>query len=146
MADHDRPPSSPQASAAFLTTIARVRETLARTSHDPLSLKTEAWDSILKRIHEALDSGRTVTGAGPGRGLPLDVVVQTLKAGWHVDGTWPVGPDPLKELEKQSKEKAELEKGPSAQPDPSPENIANAYRRVGVEVGEAEKDGAEDDW
>lgn len=136
--------SHPHASASFTATLARIQETLDRTSHDEILLRDDAWPSILKRIYVALDTGKAVKGAGEGRGLPMDVVVQTLKAAWHVDGTWPIGPNALKQLEEDSKERAEKEKGPVAKQDPSPDEIARAYRGRGIEVGDVDE--MSDDW
>ncbi|CAO1618818.1 unnamed protein product [Parajaminaea phylloscopi] len=46
--------------------------------------------SDLKRL---LDTGRRVGGAS-GRGIPAWIVVRTMKASWHHDGSWPlVGSD-----------------------------------------------------
>lgn len=117
---------------------------LARTSHDEALLRDEAWPSILKRIHAALDTGKPITGAGPNRGLPMDVVVQTLKAGWHVDGTWPIGPNAMQQLEEQSRTRAEQDKGPQGKQDPSPDDVAVAYRHRGVKVEEVTP--VEEDW
>lgn len=135
---------SPQATASFLSTRERIRTTLARTSHDEKLLRDNAWPTILKRIHAALDTGKPITGAGPNRGLPMGMVVQTLKAGWHVDGTWPIGPNAMQLLEEQSVDRARAEKGPEAKQDPSPEDVAQAYRRRGVPVDEAQV--VVDDW
>ncbi|SPC67269.1 uncharacterized protein UHOD_02893 [Ustilago sp. UG-2017b] len=137
-------PPSTSATSTFLATLSRVRSTLDRTSHNEALLRDDAWPSILKRIHGALDTRKPITGAGPNRGLPMDVVVQTLKAGWHVDGTWPIGPNARQELEEQSKEIAMLEKGPEAKQDPSPEDVAEAYRVSGVDVAEPLQ--VDDDW
>ena len=137
-----RPPSD-QASKSFLSTLDLVRTTLSRTP-DEAALRDNAWPNILKRIHGALDTGKPITGAGPGRGLPMDVVVQTLKASWHVDDTWPIGPNALKELEDQSKERMREEKGPEAKQDPSPQDVARAYSARGIHVKEIET--AQDDW
>ncbi|CDS00885.1 uncharacterized protein SPSC_03220 [Sporisorium scitamineum] len=136
---------SSQATASFTSTLSQIRTTLSRTSHDERLLRDDAWPSILKRIHTALDTGKQITGAGPHRGLPMDVVVQTLKASWHVDGTWPIGPNAVQLLEEQSKERAREEKGPEAKQDPSPEEIAQTYRSRGVLVDEPQKV-ADDDW
>ncbi|SJX62059.1 uncharacterized protein SRS1_10699 [Sporisorium reilianum f. sp. reilianum] len=135
----------PQATASFMATLNQIRTTLSRTSHDEKLLRDEAWPTILKRIHTALDTGKPITGAGPHRGLPMDVVVHTLKAGWHVDGTWPLGPNAMQLLEEQSKDRAKADKGPEAKQDPSPDDIAEAYRRRGVLVDEPQKV-VDDDW
>ncbi len=124
-------PPSALASKIFLSTLSSVRSTLSRTAHSEKRLRDEAWPSILKRIHGALDTGKPITGAGPGRGLPMDVVVQTLKAGWHVDGTWPIGPGAMKELEFQAIKRAEQEKGPEAKQDPSPRTLRGCTAREG---------------
>lgn len=137
------PPSS-SATPSFLSTLSRIRSTLERTSHDEKLLRDDAWPTILKRVYGALDTGKPITGASPNRGLPMEVVVQTLKAGWHVDGTWPVGPNALRELEEQSKERALAEKGPEAKQDPSPEDVAVAYRARGVDIEGAVV--VDDDW
>ena len=108
-------------------------------------MRDDAWPTILKRIHGALDTGKPITGAGPGRGLPMGVVVQTLKASWHVDGTWPIGPNAMVELERKSKEKREQDKGPEGRQDPSPEDVARRYRERGVVVAEPENV-ADEDW
>ncbi|TKY87361.1 hypothetical protein EX895_004038 [Sporisorium graminicola] len=135
----------PEATASFTATLARIRTTLSRTSPNEQLLRDDAWPTILKRIHSALDSGKPITGAGPHRGLPMDVVVQTLKASWHVDGTWPVGPNAIQLLEEQSMERTRAEKGPEAKQDPSPDDIAKAYRRRGVHVDEPQQV-PDDDW
>lgn len=141
----DQPHSYPHATASFTATLRQIHATLARTSHDETLLGDDAWPSILKRIHTALDTGKPITGAGPQRGLPMDVVVQTLKASWHIDGTWPVGPNAMQVLEEQSREKAKADKGPEAKQDPSPDDVAEAYRRRGVRVDEPLKVD-DDDW
>ncbi|EST07893.1 hypothetical protein PSEUBRA_003018 [Kalmanozyma brasiliensis GHG001] len=135
---------STQATASFLTTLDRIRTTLARTSHDEKLLRDDAWPAILKRVHAALDTGKPITGAGPNRGLPMEIVSQTLKASWHVDGTWPIGPNAMQLLEEHSVEKARAEKGPEAKQDPTSEDVAQAYRRRGVVVDEAKV--VVDDW
>lgn len=136
---------SPLATASFVNTLDRICTTLGRTAHDATLLRDEAWPSILKRIHGALDTGKPITGAGPNRGLPMGVVIQTLKAGWHVDGTWPIGPNALMELEAQSKARADQDKGPVGKQDPRPDNVAKAYRDRGILVAEAVQV-ADDDW
>lgn len=137
--------SSPLASRTFLSTLSNVRTTLSRTSHSEVLLRDDAWPTILKRIHGALDTGKPITGAGPGRGLPMDVVVQTLKASWHVDGTWPIDLGAMKEMEEQSIKRAKEEKGPEAKQDPSAEDVARMYSKRGVEVREVERV-VDDDW
>lgn len=74
----------------------------------------------------------------------MDVVVQTLKAGWHVDGTWPLGPNATQLLEEQSMDRMKAEKGPEAKQDPGPDEVAKAYRRRGVNVEDAKI--VVDDW
>lgn len=136
---------SPLATASFRTTLDRIRTTLSRTSHSETLLRDEAWPTILRRMHSALDTGKPITGAGPNRGLPMDVVVQTLKASWHVDGTWPVGPNAMRVLEEQSRDRAKADKGPEGKQDPSPYDVAQAYRDRGVLVEEPQK-AADDEW
>ncbi|SPO23487.1 uncharacterized protein UTRI_02166 [Ustilago trichophora] len=138
-------PSSPHAAASFLSTLDRIRTVLARTASDETLLRDDAWPSILKRIHGALDTGKPITGAGPNRGLPMNVVVQTLKASWHVDGTWPIGPNAMQHLEAQSKIRADKDKGPEGKQDPSPADVAKMYRERGIEVDEMETV-RDDDW
>lgn len=75
----------------------------------------------------------------------MNVVVQTLKASWHVDGTWPIGPNAMQRLEEQSKSRAEKDKGPEGKQDPSPEDVAKRYRERGVVVAEMETV-RDDDW
>ncbi|KAJ9477986.1 Cutinase [Pseudozyma hubeiensis] len=133
------------ATPSFLTTLDRIRTTLARTWHSETLLRDDAWPTILKRIHTALDTGKPITGAGPNRGLPMGVVVQTLKASWHVDGTWPIGPNAMALLEEQSVERMKAEKGPEAKQDPGPEAVARMYRERGVVVEEPLAVG-DDDW
>lgn len=136
---------SPKATRSFLTTLDQIRSTLSRTSHDETLLRDDAWPTILKRISAALDTGKPITGAGPNRGLPMDVVVQTLKAAWHVDGTWPIGPNALDQLEQQSRERAEWDKGPQAKQDPTPDQVAIAYKARGIQVEEPHQR-VQDDW
>ncbi|KIS70797.1 uncharacterized protein UMAG_01948 [Mycosarcoma maydis] len=137
--------SSPLATPSFLTTLARTRTTLSQTSHSETLLRDTAWPVILKRIHAALDTGKPITGAGPNRGLPMNIVVQTLKASWHVDGTWPIGPNALQVMEEQSKKRRGIEKGPEGKQDPSPEDVASRYRERGVAIEEPETV-VDDDW
>ncbi|KAI3483038.1 hypothetical protein L1887_54158 [Cichorium endivia] len=140
-----RVPSRVQASPSFTATLARVRATLQRTADDEAQLCNVAWPQILSKLHAALETGKPITGAGQGRGLPLDVVVATLKASWHVDGTWPIGPNAKQMLEQQAQQRAQAEKGPEAKQDPGPDDIARAYRARGVHVDEpAYVD--DDDW
>ncbi|EPQ27713.1 uncharacterized protein PFL1_04851 [Pseudozyma flocculosa PF-1] len=125
----------------FDESVARLDAIIAATAGSGRRLK-EAWPQ-LRGLKSALDSGKSVTGAGTARGLPLRIVVQTLKASWHVDDTWPVG------VEEQaaktttgaglpgSGSQAAPEAGPPVRPDPDPQSIAHAYRERGVEVAPA---------
>ncbi|SNX82901.1 uncharacterized protein MEPE_01607 [Melanopsichium pennsylvanicum] len=137
-------PPSPKASASFLNTLNKVQSILARTSHDESLLRDEAWPSLLKRIYGALDTGKPITGAGPNRGLPMSTMVLTLKAAWHIDGTWPIGANALQQLEEHSKFNMARDKGPVGKQDPSPEDVAKAYKKRGVIVEGVQV--VQDDW
>ncbi|KAN0064225.1 hypothetical protein ACQY0O_003392 [Thecaphora frezii] len=57
----------------FRATVRRLDDILLATRGSDRRLK-EAWPQ-LKGLHASLASGKTVTGAGEGRGLPMRIVV-----------------------------------------------------------------------
>lgn len=120
------------ATASFVSTVRRLAQLVADTQGDEARLKA-AWPQM-QRIKQGLDSGKVISGAGEDRGLPLHLVIQLLKSSWHADSTWPVGEHALEQLHEQAA--AGQDPGPQAIPDPSPDEIAIAYRMRGVDVPE----------
>ncbi|WFC95677.1 hypothetical protein MBRA1_002330 [Malassezia brasiliensis] len=72
----------------------KYRATLARIealfANDPNAEELAASQKLLGPLYRTLDSRRSVAMPNQPRGIPLNLVVKTLKSAWHVDGTWPL--------------------------------------------------------
>lgn len=120
------------ASASFVSSISRLAQLVEDTQGDESKLKG-FWPQM-RGIKQGLDRGKYISGAGKNRGIPLALTVQLLKASWHADSTWPIGEHALEQRQEQAI--AGREPGPQARPDPSPDEIAAAYRKRGISVSE----------
>ncbi|PWY98551.1 hypothetical protein BCV70DRAFT_201867 [Testicularia cyperi] len=142
------------ATPAFRTQLGSLAALLTRVRADPRLLQ-QSWPR-LRGVKTALDSGKRVgAGAGRHRGLPLSLVIPILKSEWHNDGTWPLdcsipghgigiatgtGTD-IGSNEQQEKQKPTSMSTPAQAhvppQDPSPDQIATAYRSRGIAVPDA---------
>ena len=74
--------------------------------------------------------------------------IQTLKCSWHHDETWPVDSEVVasKTTSGPGGAQAIVEPGPPVRPDPSPDQVAEMYRRKGIAVAEPDPSLVVDDW